>query len=113
MPLERRRVVPAEGVDIEGRSRIGLERLGGAERTDRRRQVVMPWAGVGVVFLIVEGVIGAQFQPRFGAEQGDAVDLAARSGDMFLVTPAQPAEEIQLPLARVVVPGGIVAGQRV
>ena len=60
----------------------------------------MPGAGVGVVFLVIEGVVGAQVKPRPGAKQRDAVDAAAFPWHMLLIPPAQPAEEIELPLLR-------------
>ena len=58
-------------------------------------------------------MIFAQFQPRLGTEQGDPVDLAAWGRDMFLIAPAQAAEEIKLPLARVIIIGRVRPGQRV
>ena len=73
----------------------------------------MPWAGIGIVFFVVEGVIGPQLQPRHGAEQRDAVDLAPGFGDMFLEPPAQAAKEIQLPFAGMVVIGRVWPAQRV
>ena len=101
MPFKRRGVVPFEALDLEGGAGVALQRLGSAKGTDRSGEIVVPGAGVGIVFLFVERVIGAQLQPFPGAEQGDAVDLAAGVGDVFLVPPADAAEEIQLPLARI------------
>ncbi len=75
------------------RPRIGPQRLCRAERTDGGRDVVVPGTGVGVVFVVVEGEIRPQRQPRLRPEQRDAVDLAAGRGDVFLEPPAQPAEE--------------------
>ena len=72
---------------------------------------MVPGAAVGVVFLVGECVIVAQPQPLFGTENGHAVNLAARLGDVFLEPPPQPAIEIQLSLARVVV--FINAGQSI
>src|SRR6056297_398440 len=95
VPFERDRVVPVEALDIEGRAGVALERLGGAERHDGGREVVVPRAGIGVVFFVRKGVIVAQAQALFGAEQRDTVDLAPGGGGVFLVAPAQPAEEIE------------------
>ena len=71
----------------------------------------MPRAGIGVVFLFLERVVVTQFQPRSGFEQRDTINFAAARGNVFLITPAQPAKEIQLPLLGVVVVGRIRAGQ--
>ena len=62
MPFKRRGVVPPEGFNIEGGAGIAFQRLGGAERTDRSGQVVMPGAGISVVFLVIESVILLQHQ---------------------------------------------------
>ncbi len=113
MPLERLGVVPLECGDVIAAAGIALQRLGRAERADRRRDVVMPFAGVGVVFLVVERVVAAQLQPRFGAKQRNTVDLAAVRRHMFLEPPAQPTKEIKLPFLGVPLPGRILARQRV
>ena len=105
--------MPPKGGDVIGGAGVAFERLGDAKRHDRRRQVVVPRAGVGVQLLVGQRVILAQVQARRGAEKGDAVDLAAGGGDVFIEPPAQPAEEIQLPLARVVVVGRIGAAKRI
>ena len=80
--------MPFEAVDVEGRAGVAFERLGGAKGHDGAGQVVMPGAGVGIVFLVGEGVILAQFQLWFGTEERDSVDLAAFGGNMFFVAPA-------------------------
>ena len=113
MPFERRGVVPAERVDIESRSGIALERLGRAKRNDRRRQVVVPGTGEGIVLLVRECVIGPQPYLLGCPKNRDPVDAAALFGDMFFVPPAQAAEEIKLPFLGMVVVVRIRAGQRV
>ena len=113
MPFKRRGVVPFEAGDTIPAARVGLERLGRAERTDRRRDIVVPRAGVGVVFFIREGVIVPHPQAGLGAEQRDTVDLAPRGGHMFLEPPTQSAKEIKLPFLGVVVRRAVRPRQRV
>ena len=105
--------MPAEGIYVEHRACIDAQGFGGAERGDGGGDVVVPGTGEGVVFLIRKGEVGAQFQIGFGAEQRDAVDLAAGRRDMLFKPPAQAAEEIKLAFARVVVIGRVGAAQRV
>ena len=77
MPFKGCRVVPFEGLDIECAARVLFQRLGRSERTDGRRQVVVPRAGVCIVLFVIKGVIFAQFQTLFGFEECDAVNLTA------------------------------------
>jgi len=74
----------------------------------------VPWAGVGVVFRIIEGVIGLKHQPRFIAKDRHTFDAAALERDVFFEPPAQPTDEIQLSfrmIIRTVCAGqGVVAG---
>ena len=69
MPLKWGRVVPVETFDITCAAGVQLERLGGAKRTNRARQVVVPLARIGVAFLVVERVARKQLQPFLGLEQ--------------------------------------------
>ena len=107
VPLERDRVVPAEIMDVEARAGVGAQGLGGAEAGNGGGDVVVPGAGVGVIFLVAKGVIVAKDQSRRGLEQGDPVDLAADHRHMLFKPPAQAAEKVQLTLFGVVVIGGI------
>ena len=113
VPFEGHGIVPAEAMDIEGRTGVRLERLGGAEGTDSGGQVVVPFAAIGVHFLVIEGEIRAQHEVGLGLKQGNAVDLAPGFGDVFLIAPAQPAKEIELAFLGVVMIVGIGAGERV
>ena len=63
----------------------------------------MPWAGICIVFFVLKGVIFAQFQPLFGFEECNAVNLTAGQRDVFFIAPAQSTEEIQLTVFRVIV----------
>ena len=91
VPCERRGIVPVKAGDVEGRPRIGFQRFCRAERHDGCRQVVMPGAGIGVVFFDVEQMVFAQLQALLRLEDRNPVDPAAARGNMFLKAPAQPA----------------------
>lgn len=103
--------MPFEGVDLERGPGVAFQRLGRAERTDRRRQIVMPWAGIGVVFRIGEQMVGQELQPRLVAKNRDTINPAARHRNMFFEPPAQPAKEIKLAIKVVV--STVLSGQRV
>jgi len=60
--------VPFEGFDIEGAAGVLFQCFGGAERTDGGGDIVVPRAGIGVVFLVIKRVIGADAQAGLGAE---------------------------------------------
>ena len=64
---------------------------------------MVPRAGVGVVFGVVESVIGAKFETLLGFEQRHAVDAAAACWNMFFEPPTQAAKEIKLAV-QIVVP---------
>ena len=86
--MELGRFMPAEIGDVVTRARIGPQRLGHAERTDRRRQRMVPRAGIGVHLFVAECVIVIKPHTGQGLKQGDAVDRALWLGDMLFKAPA-------------------------
>ena len=80
--------MPFEGWDLEGAAWILFQCLGCSERTDGRRQVVIPRAGICIVFFLIKDVIFAQFQTLFGFEECDVVNLTAVQRDVFILVPA-------------------------
>jgi len=97
LPSERFGPEPHEAVDIVPRARVRCQRLRGTERADRRRQVVVPGAGVGVVFRLAERVVVQKRHARFRAEQADPsrpqapVNLISVFGRLDQTTAAEQA----------------------
>jgi len=98
MPFKGGGVVPFEGFDIERAAGVLFQGFGGAERTHGGGDVMVPGAGIGIIFLVIKSVIGADAQAGLGAEERNAVDLAAGGGYVLFKAPAQTAKEIQLAL---------------
>ena len=93
--------MPFKGWDVEDAAWILFQCLGCPERPDVR--VVMPRAGICIVFFVIKGVTFALFQTLFGFEECDAVNLTAGQRNVFFIAPAQSTEEIQLTVFRVIV----------
>jgi len=102
----------SKGWDIEDAAWLLFQCLGRSERLDGRRQVVMPRAGICIIFFVIKCVIFAQFQNLFCFEECDVVNLTAGQRNVFFIAPAQSTEKIQLTVFRVVVVDNVRAPVR-
>jgi hypothetical protein len=103
LPFKGCRVVPFKGWDVKDAAWILFQCLGCSERPDGRCQIVMPRAGICIVFFVIKGLTFALFQTLFSFEECDAVNLTAGQRKVFFIVPAESTEEIQLTVFRVIV----------